>query len=169
MGFQELRQHLRVKAEGRAILQLPDGSRVRCTLHDLSLGGAYMIRSAEYGPPAAMSVGEVVHVTMFDEGNGGAYEMEAEVVRLEPLGGAGVALRWRHSEDRLSAFENHIQWEAKREHVPRSALGVPILHYPRSYLGAAERISKTVVPLAILLVVLGFASVGFAWLRAIFG
>lgn len=169
MAVQELREHLRIRAEGRAILQLADGARVRCTLHDLSLGGAYMIRSTEFGPPAEMSIGDVLQVTMFDTGNGASYELEAEVVRVEPLGGAGVAIRWHHAEERLEPFEAHIQWEAKKKHVPPDALGVPVLGYSKSVFGSAERITRAVIPVSILLLVIGFASVGVAWIKAIFG
>ncbi len=167
MAVQELRAHLRIKAEGRAILQLDDGSRVRCTLYDMSLGGAYMIRSTEFGPPAKLTVGEIVQVTMFDPHHGGSYVLEAEVVRVEALDGPGVAVRWRHKEDHVEAFESHIQWEAKAQHVPKSALGVPILQYPQSKLGAAERITKAVVPVAIFGLVFGIVSVAATWLKVV--
>ncbi len=169
MAIQELRQHLRIRAEGRAILQLADGARVRCTLHDMSLGGAYMIRSTEFGPPAEMSVDDVVQVMMFDTGNGVSYELEAEVVRVEPRGGAGVALRWRHDDERIEPFQAHIEWEAKKKHVPPDALGVPVLGYQSSVLGSAERVTRAVVPISVLLVIIGFGSVGVAWIRAILG
>ena len=169
MAVQELRQHLRIKAEGRAILQLSDGARVRCTLHDMSLGGAYMIRSTEFGPPAEMAAGDTVEVTMFDTHHGASYVVEAEVVRVEPLGGPGVALRWRHEQERVKPLQTHIEWEAKTKHVPPDALGVPVLGYQNSVLGSAERITRAVVPVSIAVVVIGFASVGIAWIRAIFG
>ena len=169
MAVQELRQHLRIRTEGRAIIQLADGARVRCTLHDLSLGGAYMVRSTEFGPPAEVAVGEVVQVTMFDTHHGASYQVEAEVVRVEPLGGAGVAIRWRHREDRVQPLQSHMEWEAKKKHVPPDALGVPVLGYRDSVFGSAERITKAVIPVSILLVIIGFVSVGVAWIRALLG
>lgn len=147
---------------------MDDGARVRCTLHDMSLGGAYMVRSTEFGPPAPMALGDRVKVMMFDTGNGVSYELEAEVVRLEPLGGAGVAVRWRHEQEQIQPFQNHIEWEAKKKHLPPDALGVSMLGYNKSVFGSAERITRAVVPISILLVIVGFASVGVAWIKAIF-
>ncbi|MCP4868739.1 MAG: PilZ domain-containing protein [Proteobacteria bacterium] len=166
MAYQELRKHLRVKAGGKAIVQQDDGSRIRCTLYDMSLGGAYMIRSTEFGPPAALAMGEIVKVMMFDPSQG-AYELDAEVVRLEALDGPGVAVRWIHKEAQVAAFENHIEWEAKEQAVPKSALGVPILQYPTSKLGAAERITKAVVPISVLGVVFGLMMVGATWIKTL--
>jgi len=165
MAYQELRQHLRVKAESKAIIRLPDGARVRCTLHDMSLGGAYMIRSTEHGPPAAVAAGERVKVTMFDRENGSGYELEAEVIRVEALGGPGVALRWIHEQDQVAEFEHHIGRTAEKQAVPKSALGIPILSYPGSKLGSAERITKAVVPISIAGTVLGLVLVAGTWLR----
>jgi hypothetical protein len=128
-----------------------------------------MVRSTEFGPPAEMARGEVIQVTMFDTHHGASYQVEAEVVRLEPLGGAGVAVRWRHKEDEVQPFKVHIEWEAKQKHVPPDALGVPVLGYQRSVLGSAERITRAVIPVSIVLLIIGFASVGVAWIRALLG
>lgn len=166
MAYQELRQHLRVKAGGKAIIQLEDGSRIRCTLYDMSLGGAYMIRSTEFGPPAKLSANESISVMMFDPSQG-AYTLKAEVVRVEALDGPGVAVRWLHDHDQVQAFENHIEWAAKEQEVTKSALGVPILNYNRSKLGAAERITKAVVPISILGIVFGLMMVGATWLKTL--
>jgi hypothetical protein len=167
MATRELRQHLRIKAEGKAIVLAPDGARVRCTLHDMSLGGAYLIRSTEFGPPATITLHEVLQVTMYDPHHGGSYQMTAEVVRVEALDGPGFAVRWQHQTDTVHAFEDHIEWEAEVQHVPRAALSVPIMQYPKSRLGAAKRITKAVVPISILGVVLGFMVVGATWFKTL--
>jgi len=142
---------------------------VRCVLHDLSLGGAYMIRSTEFGPPAKMEAGDIVRVTMHDTHHGGSYDMEAEVIRVEALDGPGLAVRWRLNDADVKPFSSHIEWEAAQKHVPKAALGVPILNYRSSKLGSAERISKAVVPIAIVGMCIGIASVGIVWLRVVFG
>ena len=167
MGNQELRQHLRVRTEGKAIIQLADGARVRCTVHDMSLGGAYLIRSTEFGPVAELMAGESITVTMYDTQHGTSYEMDAFVVRAEANGGAGVAIKFALSEETVQPFENHIEWEARKQHVPRSALGVPVLSWKHSKLGSVERISKAVVPAAVFMVVFGLCTVGWTWIKTI--
>ncbi len=167
MAYQELRQHLRIRTQGKAIVQLADGSRVRCEVNDMSLGGAYLLRSTEFGPPADLVAGESVTVTMFDTHHGNSYELFATVVRVEPNGGPGLALKWDLDDKSVQKFADHIAHEAIKQQVAPEALGVPALSSRRSKLSSVHRISKVVLPTVVFFVVFGAVTLGWTWIKTI--
>jgi len=127
MSAQDLRAHLRLRVESRALLHLRDGSRIRCIVRDISMGGAYVVRSSEHGPPATVTAGESVRVYVFHPGSGDGFTLDAEVVRAEPGGGGGVALRFQIYEDTSRPLVEHVHRIADHAGVARGALGVPII------------------------------------------
>lgn len=127
MAAQELRAHVRLQTESRALLYLPDGSRIRCQVRDISMGGAYLLRTAEYGEPAAIEDGSEVRVYLFHPGSGDGFNIDATVVRAEKNGGGGVALRFSIYEETRTPFVNHMHREADRAGVKRSAVGAPTI------------------------------------------
>lgn len=127
MVAQELRAHLRLQSESRALLYLEDGSRVRCKVRDISMGGAYLVRTTEYGAPAPLEGGQTVRVYLFHPGSGDGFNIDAEVVRVEKGGGGGVALRFAVYEETRGPLVSHLHREADRAGVKRSAMGVPII------------------------------------------
>jgi hypothetical protein len=127
MPAQELRAHVRLQTESRALMYLPDGSRVRCQVRDISMGGAYLLRTTEYGEPAAIEDGAEVRLYLFHPGSGDGFNIEATVVRAEKNGGGGVALRFSVYEDTRVPFVNHMHRQADKAGVKRSVMGVPTI------------------------------------------
>jgi hypothetical protein len=130
MATRELRQHLRVQSESRAVLILADGSRIKCQVRDVSLGGAYLMQCADYGAPVALQAGDVVQVWLFHPGR--AHEgptVDACIVRAED-GGPGIALRFT-ATDNVEELVEHVAFEAQAQKIPRGALGVPVLQMPK--------------------------------------
>ena len=127
MVAQELRAHLRLQTESRALLYLPDGSRVRCIVRDISMGGAYLVRTTEYGAPAPVEPDSDVRIYLFHPGSGDGFNIDASVVRVERGGGGGLALRFSVYEDTRVPLVRHLHREADRAGVQRTAMGVPII------------------------------------------
>ena len=127
MSAQDLRSHLRLQTESRALLHLSDGSRVRCVVHDISMGGAYLVRSSEYGPPAEVPPTGPVKVYIFHPGSGDGFTLDAEIVRVEAGGGAGIALRFSIYDDTSRPLVELVHKAADKAGVSRGALGVPII------------------------------------------
>ncbi len=127
MPAQELRAHVRLQTESRALMYLADGSRVRCRVRDISMGGVYLLRTAEYGEPAAVKDGAEVRLYLFHPGSGDGFNIDATVVRAERNGGGGVALRFSVYEDTRMPLVTHMHREADRAGVKRSVMGVPTI------------------------------------------
>lgn len=123
----ELRSHLRIQTESRALLYLPDGSRIRCIVRDISMGGAYVVRSTEYGPPAPVAADTELRMYLFHPGSGDGFNLDATVVRAEAGDGGGLALRFAIYEETRAPLVHHLHREADRAGVKRTAMGVPIL------------------------------------------
>ena len=144
MTSRELRQHLRVRSESRAVLFMADGTQVRCEVRDLSLGGAYLVRSREFADPAPLQSGEELGLWIFHPGHGDGFRVRAEVIRVEANGGTGAATRFLLESEQAEAVVAHVQWEADREQVPRGKLGIPVLRYPGPRFPSLQRILRAV-------------------------
>ncbi len=172
MPTRELRAHLRVQSESRAILVLPDGSRVRCEVRDISLGGAYLVRTTDYGSPAVVNAGDTVRVWVFHPGR--AHEgptVDAIVVRVETDGGAGIALRFDLSmkdDEEADALVEHVIWEAEAQKIERARLGVPVLQYKHSTFRNVQRALGPIFNVALVLSIVGALSILKTFLEAVF-
>lgn len=167
MAVRELRQHLRVQSDSKAVLILPDGSRIKCLVRDVSLGGAYLMQASEYGPPERLHAGQEVQVWLFHPGR--AHEgptVDAVVVRGED-GGPGVALRFVLKDDAEELVE-HVQFEAQARNIPRGALGVPVLQFPKkSHWRRVRELGGPIVNGAIVVAAIGAIGIVRAFLNAV--
>lgn len=172
MPSQELRAHLRIQSESRAIIVLPDGSRIKCEVRDISLGGAYLLRSTEFGSPAVLAAGDQVRVWVFHPGR--AHEgptVDAEIVRVEPNGGAGIALRFAldmANNEEADALVEHVIWEAEAQKIERARLGVPKLNYSVKTYRNVRRALGPVFNVALVLAAIGALSILKNFLDAVF-
>jgi c-di-GMP-binding flagellar brake protein YcgR len=167
MAVAELRQHVRVRSESRVILTLPDGCRVRGTVRDLSLGGAYVVQSLEYGPAVPLEAGTPLELFLYHPHQQHAITLDAVVVRVEPGGGPGMALRFLVREEVAEPLVEHVCREAERNNVPKRSLSVPIV-MPRPLRSRTKRAVQLAVPIfriAAVGVLLGLLWVGREWLR----
>jgi hypothetical protein len=150
----ELRQHLRVRSESRAVLFLAEGAQVRCEVRDLSLGGAYLVRSTQFGPADPLPPGLELGLWIFHPGRGDGFRVRAAVVREEGGGAPGLAVRFLLEAEQAPAVIEHVGWEADREKVPRLALGIPTLRYPQPSFPSVRRVMRAVTAGAAVLGVL---------------
>ena len=58
MTREDLRYHMRLPSDSRAILELGSGKELPCKVHDLSLGGAYILREEVGGVIPSLRKGE---------------------------------------------------------------------------------------------------------------
>ncbi len=168
MPAQELRAHVRLQTESRALVHLPDGSRIRCQVRDISMGGSYLLRTTEYGEPAPVEEGCEVRVYLFHPGSGDGFYIDATVVRAEKGGGNGLALRFSVYEETRKPFVKHMHREADRAGVKRSVMGVPTVR-PRgrsSYDVRAMLIRRGSIAAAVLFGVWGLRIAG-DWLSSV--
>jgi hypothetical protein len=167
MATRELRKHLRIQSESRAVLIFEDGSRVKCMVRDLSLGGAYVMQCEDYGSAEPLKSGESIQIWIFHPGR--AHEgptLDAVVVRAE-TDGPGVAIRFVLDDD-ADELVKHVAFEAQQQKIPRGALGVPVLQLPpRSVFARAREIAGPMVNIAIFLLVVGLFNVVKAFLDAV--
>ncbi len=167
MATRELRQHLRIQSESKAVLILDDGSRIKCLVRDVSLGGAYLMQALEYGAAIPLDGGQRVQVWLFHPGR--AHEgptVDAVIVRAEP-GGPGVALRFELT-DNVDDLVEHVAFEAQVQKIPRTALGVPVLQMPRRNLWRrARELGGPIVNLAIVAALVGAFHIVKAFLNAV--
>jgi len=98
MATAELRAHLRIRAEGLAIITLSDETRIEASVRDISLGGAYLVSGSHSWarPPRS---GETVELYLHHLGHAAhAVTVSASVVRVE-AGGGGFAVRFVESSE----------------------------------------------------------------------
>lgn len=167
MAVQELRQHLRIQSESKAVVILDDGSRIKCVVRDVSLGGAYLMQVAEYGAPEVLEAGQRIQVWLFHPGR--AHEgptVDAVVVRAEE-GGPGLALRFELKENAEELVE-HVAFEAQAQGVKRGQLGMPALSLPKQSVWRRVRtLGGPLVNVAIWLLVIGAFKIAKSFLNAV--
>lgn len=167
MAVSELRQHLRVQSDSRAVLILEDGSRIKCMVRDVSLGGAYLMQAIEYGKPTTLQAGQSVQVWLFHPGR--AHEgptVDAIVVRSKE-GDPGVALRFVLKEN-AEELVKHVEFEAEVQNIPRRQLGVPVLQMPRkSHWRRAKELGGPIVNIALVMAAIGAIGIVRAFLNAV--
>ncbi len=127
MTREDLRYHMRLPSDSRAILELGSGKELPCKVHDLSLGGAYVLREAVAGVTPSLRKGEWVHTHLEHPDREQRTSVLAEVIRVEESPGPGVALRFEIYEETAAGVIEHVNWEADRQNVSRAELGDPLI------------------------------------------
>ncbi|MEE2828152.1 MAG: PilZ domain-containing protein [Myxococcota bacterium] len=164
MGIRELRQHIRFRTKDKAQLRLAGGICVPCSIHDISMGGAYLVQEQGTTRHVPLSVGDKVRVRIIDLGAGNRYTLSADIVRLEPNGGPGVAIRFRLTEDTTRPITDHLLGAAQREGLPARGLQVVALKTGRKRWGTLRRVTDTVVRVSLLAAFAGMVVIGATWL-----
>ena len=142
----ELRAHLRIRTDRPAILRDGLGGQVRCVVHDISMGGAYLVQGGS-SPHPRHAVGDVVEVELGASRLGIPLIVEAEVVRVQP-GGPGLAVRFRVYDDLAEDFVQHVMSEARTVGVATETMGAPVLQLPRSSGSAVGPVLRRLAPIA---------------------
>lgn len=170
----DLRAHLRVPSRSLGVLALPSAQWTRCEIRDISLGGCYLMRSTEFGPPAVLRPPQAeeryllgparkgaggpaptVSLWLFHPGRADGFFVDCEVVREETGGRSGVALRFVVGAEIAPQIVDHVGRDADAHSVPRAALGVPILRAPDRPFDSALRVLRAVAKAAGLGLLLG--------------
>lgn len=165
MGIRELRRHIRFRPSGSAQLRVDGGVHIPCSIRDLSMGGAYLVREGSPSRPVQLEPGTRVRLRVQEPEHGGRYTLSAEVVRLEPNGGPGLAIRFVLTESSLDPIVSYVRSAGQNIGAPPEALETPVLHprAPRNWTPVG-RISRAVIKVASLGSLAGIAYVGLTWL-----
>ena len=168
MGIQELRKYVRFQLTGSAQLRLQGGRRVDCRIHNLSMGGAYILREGDRWQSMAVSPGDRVRLRV-TEPQGPRFVLTAEVVRLEPDGGPGLALRFLLQDETVDPEPvfDYVQTAGRRVSAPPEALIVPDLLRTRQRGWApARRVIRVVTRATTLAAVISGLYLLYVWLEA---
>ena len=164
MSIRELRQHIRFRTQDKAQLRLVGGVCVPCSIHDISMGGAYLIRERAPARPVPLSVGDKVRVRIHDLGAGRRYTLTADIVRVEPNGGPGVAIRFRMTEDTVQPVYDHLSSAARAVGIQPQVLQVAVLKTGYKRWGPARRVTDAVVRVSMLASFAAMVVIGATWL-----
>ena len=168
MGIHELREHVRFQPSGSAQLRIEGGVTVPCSIRDISMGGAYLVRQGEPSRPITLQPGDRVRIRVQDPTNNARYTLSADIVRMEPNGGPGLAIRFVLTEETLGSVTGYVQATGLLAGAPKEALELPQLRSLREPKWAPlRRIARTVVPLCVSGLIVGFGTVGFSWLESV--
>jgi hypothetical protein len=118
---------MRLPSESSAVLEMGSGKELRCRVHDLSMGGAYMLREAIDGQIPSLRRGEWVQTHQKHPDREEATSVYAEVIRVEETPGPGVALRFQIDEETAAGVISHVNMEADRQNVAHDELGAPLV------------------------------------------
>ena len=132
------------------------------------MGGAYLVREGTARTTTPIAPGERARVRIHDLGSGARYTLSADVVRVEPNGGPGVAIRFRLTEETLEPVYEHVGATAQLHGVSPDVLRVPTLRTGRANWGPTQRIANAVMRLSVLGALVGFTLVGATWLDSNF-
>jgi len=118
---------MRLPSQSRATLELGSGVELHCQVHDLSMGGAYVLREPVDGTRPRLRRGEWVHTHLEHPEREERTSVLAEIIRVEAAPGPGVALRFEIYEETADGVIAHVNWEADRQAVAHDELGEPLL------------------------------------------
>lgn len=167
MGIHELRQHIRFRTEGRAQLRLEGGVCIPCSIRDISMGGAYLIREGEPSRPVQIEPGARARIRVHDPESGSRYTLSADIVRVEPDGGRGIAVRFRITEENVDPVVDYVSAAAERVGLAPDALRMPTIRVGRRRWGPTRRVADAVVRVSVLASLAGFGVVGMTWLDSV--
>jgi hypothetical protein len=127
MSVEDLRYHMRLPSQSRATLELGSGKEIHCQVHDLSMGGAYVLRDQIDGAIPSLRRGEWVNTHLEHPDREERTTVLSEIIRVEADPGPGVALRFEIYEETAEGIIAHVNWEADRQSVAHDELGEPLL------------------------------------------
>jgi hypothetical protein len=163
MASIELRVHLRIQAEGRAIVILPDGRRVETLVRDISLGGAYLLRDESRGRVVQVESGAEVEVYLYHIGHAAnAVTVQGTILRVAP-DDEGFVVRFAAD----AALPEAPLHKAIVEEAEKRGIAPARLHVRGARLSAAGRILRAVVKIAAVLLAYGGVRVLWGWLDAV--
>ena len=144
------------------------GVTVPCSIRDISMGGAYLVRQGEPSRPVPLQPGDRVRIRVQDPTNDARYTLSADIVRVEPSGGPGLAIRFILTEETLNSVTGYVQSTGLLAGAPKEALELPRLRSQREpKWSPLRRIARTIVPLCVSGLIVGFGAVGFTWLESV--
>lgn len=123
MDRDELRSHLRVRAHARAVLRLEDGTRVRCRVVDVSMGGAYLLRQV-LSEGHVFATGDMLQLSLQPEPGEATSWIDVEVMRKEPSG-PGLAVRFHLTRQVRDPVVDFVVLQGRAAGVEPAALGRP--------------------------------------------
>jgi hypothetical protein len=165
MGIRELRRHVRFQPQAQAQLRLEGGVCIDCDLRDISMGGAYLLRQGAPSREVVIEPGTRVRIRVEDPQSSARHTLGAEVVRCEPNGGPGLAVRFRLTEENVDPVVDYVRAAGQHVGAPPEALETPHLHFAeRRTWGTARRITRAVVQVSVLACSSAFAYIGVTWL-----
>lgn len=141
MDREELRSHLRVRAHARAVLRLQDGTRVRCRVVDVSMGGAYLLRQV-LSEGHVFEAGDMLELSLQPEKGNATSWIDVEIVRKEP-GGPGLAVRFHLTKEVRDPVVDFVVLQGRAAGIEPAALGRPEVRTTALVgraLGAAARL-----------------------------
>ena len=168
MGMQDLRRYVRFQLNGSAQLRLQGGQRVDCLVHNLSMGGAYVLREGDRWQTITVNPGDRVRLRV-TEPQGPRFVLTAEVVRVEPDVGPGIALRFLLQDETIDPEPvfDYVQTAGQRVSAPPEALIVPDLLRKRQRGWApARRVVRVVTRATTLAAVVSGLYLLYVWLEA---
>ena len=168
MTTPDLRKYIRFQLQGAAQLRLEGGRRVQCSVRDLSMGGAYVIREGRKWDSHTISPGSRVRLRV-QEPTGPRFVLTAEVVRIEPNGGPGLALRFLITEHDIDprAVADFVRSAGLRVGAPAEALVVPNLAIARRQgWRPAQRVLRVVTRIGTAALFTGGGYLLYTWLDA---
>jgi len=165
MGIRELRKHVRFRPSGTAQLRVDGGVNISCSIRDLSMGGAYLVREGAPSRPVHIEKGTRVRLRVQEPQGGARYTLSAEVVRVEPNDGPGLAVRFVLTESTLDPLVDYVRAAGQNIGAPPEALHTPKLHNKRQRTWSpVARVSKAVVRVTSLSMLAALGSIGLTWL-----
>ncbi len=162
MATPELRAHLRIRSEGRAIVILPDDRRISARVRDISLGGAYlMVDASDRGAPPPEGV--EVEVYLHHVGHAAnAVTVQGTILRVAPAGDGFVVRFTPAASEPAAALHEAVVAEAERQGIAPARL-----HLRRARSSAITRVLAGVTKVAALLFAYAGVRVLFGWLDAV--
>jgi hypothetical protein len=168
MGFKELRQHVRFQPSASAQLRLEGGLTVPCSIRDISMGGAYLVRRGEPSRPVCLQPGDRVRIRVQDPTTGERCTLSADIVRIEQGGGPGLAVRFILTEETVGPVTGYVQSTGLLAGAPEEALKLPRLRPSREPRWApVKRIGRLLLPICVSGLLIGVGAVGFTWLESV--
>ena len=132
------------------------------------MGGAYILREGHRWQGMVVSPGDRVRLRV-TEPQGPRFVLTAEVVRIEPNGGPGIALRFLLQDEAIDPepVVDYVQTAGRRVNAPPEALIVPDLLRKRQRGWApARRVIRVITRATTLAAVVSGLYLLYVWLEA---
>jgi hypothetical protein len=180
MGIRKPRRHIRFQPQAQAQLRVEGGVSINCSIRDISMSGAYLLKQESPSREVVIEPGTRVRIRVEDPQSGARHTLNAEVVRCEPDGGPGLAVRFLLTEEHVDPVVDYVRAAGQHVGAPPEALKTPHLHFSerqtwrfserqtwrfseRQTWRSALRITKAVVQVSVLACSSAFAYIGVTW------